>query len=67
VPRVYTTESRQDATVSGDGYPIVFGGPQLLQAFFQPTYDGFIPTPDSSDPKSADHGLHAMLIVGCWL
>lgn len=46
-----------------DGYPIIFGL-KLTQAFFAPPYDGFIPTPDSSDRQSAEHGLHAMLIVG---
>mmetsp|Transcript_25652 Transcript_25652/g.42679 ORF Transcript_25652/g.42679 Transcript_25652/m.42679 type:complete len:512 (-) Transcript_25652:39-1574(-) len=46
-----------------DGYPIVFGL-KLTQSFFAPSYDGFIATPDPSDPKSAEHGLHAMLIVG---
>ena len=46
-----------------DGYPIVFGL-KLTQQFFFPPYDGFIPTPDPNDPQSAEHGLHAMLIVG---
>lgn len=46
-----------------DGYPIVFGL-KLTQAFFYPPHDAFIPTPDPSDPKSASHGNHAMLIVG---
>lgn len=46
-----------------DGYPIVFGL-KLTEQFFFPPYDGFIPTPDPNDPQSAEHGLHAMLIVG---
>ena len=46
-----------------DGYPIVFGL-KLTQQFFFPPYDGFIPTPDPNDPQSAEHGLHATLIVG---
>lgn len=46
-----------------DGYPIVFGL-KLTAAFFRPPYGGYIPTPDPSDPRSAEHGLHAMLLVG---
>lgn len=46
-----------------EGYPIIFGL-KLTRAFFHPPSDGFIPTPDPSDPQSAEHGLHAMLIVG---
>ena len=46
-----------------DGYPIVFGL-KLTAAFFRPGPGGIIKTPDPSDPKSAEHGLHAMLIVG---
>eukprot|EP00567_Pseudictyota_dubia_P014166 CAMPEP_0197437214 /NCGR_PEP_ID=MMETSP1175-20131217/4489_1 /TAXON_ID=1003142 /ORGANISM="Triceratium dubium, Strain CCMP147" /LENGTH=400 /DNA_ID=CAMNT_0042966675 /DNA_START=44 /DNA_END=1246 /DNA_ORIENTATION=- len=45
------------------GYPIVFGL-KLTQRFFRPYEGGFIPTPDPDDPQSAEHGLHAMLIVG---
>ena len=46
-----------------DGYPIIFGL-KLTAQFFMPPHDGFIPTPDPNDPQSAEHGLHAMLIVG---
>lgn len=49
--------------VLNDGYPIIFGL-KLTSSFFQPDFDGFIATPDASDPRSASHGLHAMLIVG---
>lgn len=45
-----------------DGFPIIFGL-KLTQAFFSPK-NGQIETPDLSDPQSASHGLHAMLIVG---
>jgi len=46
-----------------EGYPIIFGL-KLTQRFFCPPPSGMIPTPDPDDPKSAAHGLHAMLIVG---
>lgn len=45
------------------GYPIVFGL-KLTKAFFHPGPTGLIKTPDPDDPKSAEHGLHAMLLVG---
>ena len=45
------------------GHPIVFGL-KLTAQFFRPLPGGFIPTPDASDPQSAEHGLHAMLLVG---
>ena len=45
------------------GHPIVFGL-KLTAQFFRPLPGGFIPTPDPSDPQSAEHGLHAMLLVG---
>lgn len=45
-----------------EGHPIVFGL-KLTQRFFRPR-QGFCATPDPSDPQSADHGLHAMLLVG---
>mmetsp|Transcript_45241 Transcript_45241/g.72856 ORF Transcript_45241/g.72856 Transcript_45241/m.72856 type:complete len:276 (-) Transcript_45241:167-994(-) len=46
-----------------EGFPIVFGL-KLTQRFFKPLEGGYIPTPDPDDPKSAEHGLHAMLLVG---
>ncbi len=46
-----------------EGYPIVFGL-KLTQAFFRPPPSGRIKTPNADDPQSADHGLHAMLLVG---
>jgi len=46
-----------------EGYPIVFGL-KLTQAFMRPPPSGHIQTPDPNDPKSASHGLHAMLMVG---
>jgi Papain family cysteine protease len=45
-----------------EGYPIVFGC-KLTQAFFMAP-GGVAKTPDPSDPQSAEHGLHTMLIVG---
>ncbi|CAK9004889.1 Putative peptidase C1-like protein [Durusdinium trenchii] len=45
------------------GHPIVFGL-KLTAQFFKPAPGGGITTPDPSDPQSAEHGLHAMLIVG---
>ena len=45
-----------------EGYPIVFGC-KLTKAFFTAP-KGIVKTPDPSDPQSAEHGLHAMLIVG---
>lgn len=45
------------------GYPIVFGL-KLTQRFFSPGSQGIISTPNLDDPKSASHGLHAMLCVG---
>jgi len=46
-----------------EGYPIVFGL-KLTQRFFSPGSQGIISTPNLDDPKSASHGLHAMLCVG---
>eukprot|EP00288_Rhodomonas_lens_P019130 CAMPEP_0177715812 /NCGR_PEP_ID=MMETSP0484_2-20121128/14190_1 /TAXON_ID=354590 /ORGANISM="Rhodomonas lens, Strain RHODO" /LENGTH=398 /DNA_ID=CAMNT_0019227829 /DNA_START=38 /DNA_END=1234 /DNA_ORIENTATION=+ len=46
-----------------EGYPIVFGL-KLTAQFFRPPPSGFVPTPNPDDPKSAEHGLHAMLLVG---
>jgi len=46
-----------------EGYPIVFGL-KLTQAFFSPPPSGRIKTPNPDDPQSAEHGLHAMLLVG---
>mmetsp|Transcript_54406 Transcript_54406/g.124025 ORF Transcript_54406/g.124025 Transcript_54406/m.124025 type:complete len:366 (+) Transcript_54406:335-1432(+) len=46
-----------------EGLPIIFGL-KLTEAFFYPPKSGFISTPDPSDPQSASHGLHAMLMVG---
>jgi len=46
-----------------DGYPIIFGL-KLTEAFFRTGRSGTIRTPDVSDPRSAQHGLHAMLLVG---
>lgn len=46
-----------------EGFPIIFGL-KLTQRFFNPGPTGRISTPDPSDPKSAEHGLHAMLMVG---
>jgi len=45
------------------GNPIIFGL-KLTAKFFDPHPCGFIQTPDPSNPKSAEHGLHAMLLVG---
>lgn len=45
------------------GYPILFGL-KLTAKFFHPGKSGRIAVPDPDDPKSASHGLHAMLIVG---
>eukprot|EP00931_Biecheleriopsis_adriatica_P027223 TRINITY_DN16406_c0_g1_i4.p1 TRINITY_DN16406_c0_g1~~TRINITY_DN16406_c0_g1_i4.p1 ORF type:complete len:386 (+),score=70.81 TRINITY_DN16406_c0_g1_i4:48-1205(+) len=46
-----------------EGHPIIFGL-KLTARFFRPSPGGFINTPDPSDPQSAEHGLHAMLLVG---
>ncbi|CAE7332450.1 unnamed protein product [Symbiodinium natans] len=46
-----------------EGHPIVFGL-KLTSQFFKPSRGGGITTPDPSDPKSSEHGLHAMLNVG---
>ena len=46
-----------------EGYPIIFGL-KLTKAFFSGGNNGYIQTPNPDDPKSAEHGLHAMLIVG---
>mmetsp|Transcript_45921 Transcript_45921/g.71944 ORF Transcript_45921/g.71944 Transcript_45921/m.71944 type:complete len:350 (-) Transcript_45921:197-1246(-) len=46
-----------------EGFPIVFGL-KLTQRFFRPYPGGVVTTPDPNDPKSAEHGLHAMLLVG---
>jgi C1A family cysteine protease len=45
-----------------EGYPIVFGC-KLTQPFFD-CPGGIVATPDPNDPQSAEHGRHAMLIVG---
>ena len=45
-----------------EGYPIVFGC-KLTKPFFKAP-KGVVKTPDPSDPASAEHGRHAMLIVG---
>lgn len=45
------------------GFPILFGL-KLTAKFFHPGKSGRVAVPDPSDPKSAEHGLHAMLIVG---
>jgi len=45
-----------------EGYPIVFGC-KLTKPFFTAP-KGVVKTPDPSDPDSAEHGRHAMLIVG---
>jgi hypothetical protein len=45
-----------------EGFPIVFGC-KLTKPFFTAP-GGKIVTPDASDPQSAEHGRHAMLIVG---
>ena len=45
-----------------EGYPIVFGV-KLTKAFFTAP-GGIVRTPDPDDPQSAEHGRHAMLIVG---
>mmetsp|Transcript_5710 Transcript_5710/g.10789 ORF Transcript_5710/g.10789 Transcript_5710/m.10789 type:complete len:368 (+) Transcript_5710:93-1196(+) len=46
-----------------DGYPIIFGL-KLTEAFFRTGRSGTVRTPDVNDPRSAEHGLHAMLLVG---
>jgi len=46
-----------------EGYPIVFGL-KLTQAFFRPPPSGMVKCPNPDDPKSAEHGLHAMLLGG---
>lgn len=46
-----------------EGYPFTFGL-KLTQRFFSPGASGLISTPNLDDPKSASHGLHAMLCVG---
>jgi len=45
-----------------EGYPIVFGC-KLTKAFFTAP-KGVVRTPNPDDPQSAEHGLHAMLLVG---
>jgi C1A family cysteine protease len=45
------------------GYPIIFGC-KLTEAFHKQGGKGIIPVPDPSDEHAAEHGLHAMLIVG---
>lgn len=45
------------------GFPILFGL-KLTAKFFHPGKSGRVAVPDPNDPKSAEHGLHAMLIVG---
>ncbi|KAL3896992.1 MAG: hypothetical protein SGPRY_013149, partial [Prymnesium sp.] len=44
-------------------YPIVFGL-KLTKAFFRPPPSGVMSTPNPDDPQSAEHGMHAMLLVG---
>ena len=39
-------------------------GLKLTQAFFRPPPSGRVKTPNVDDPQSAEHGLHAMLLVG---
>eukprot|EP00316_Scyphosphaera_apsteinii_P004293 CAMPEP_0119307836 /NCGR_PEP_ID=MMETSP1333-20130426/8219_1 /TAXON_ID=418940 /ORGANISM="Scyphosphaera apsteinii, Strain RCC1455" /LENGTH=512 /DNA_ID=CAMNT_0007311471 /DNA_START=47 /DNA_END=1585 /DNA_ORIENTATION=+ len=46
-----------------EGYPIIFGL-KLTKPFFRPPPSGRIRTPNPDDPQSAEHGLHAMLLVG---
>lgn len=46
-----------------EGFPIIFGL-KLTKKFFSPGPNGIIATPDPADPKSAEHGMHAMLVVG---
>lgn len=45
-----------------EGYPIVFGC-KLTKPFFN-CPNGVVTTPNPDDPQSAEHGRHAMLIVG---
>lgn len=45
-----------------EGFPIVFGC-KLTKPFFAAP-KGVVRTPDPSDPQSAEHGRHAMLLVG---
>jgi len=49
-----------------EGFPIVFGL-KLTQRFFKPLEGGYIPTPDPDDPRSEEHGLHAMYCVCVFL
>ena len=46
-----------------EGNPIVFGL-MLTDRFFCPGPSGYIPTPGKTDQRAANHGLHAMLLVG---
>ncbi|KAL1525176.1 hypothetical protein AB1Y20_020046 [Prymnesium parvum] len=46
-----------------EGHPIIFGL-KLTKAFFNPPRSGRMKTPNPDDPQSAEHGMHAMLIVG---
>ena len=46
-----------------EGHPIVFGL-MLTSKFFRSPRGGFITTPSKGDKRSAQHGLHAMLLVG---
>ncbi|KAL1495926.1 hypothetical protein AB1Y20_014568 [Prymnesium parvum] len=46
-----------------EGHPIIFGL-KLTKSFFRPPPSGCIKTPNPDDPQSAEHGLHAMLLVG---
>eukprot|EP00438_Fugacium_kawagutii_P000572 Skav211986 [mRNA] locus=scaffold2069:51911:52765:+ [translate_table: standard] len=46
-----------------EGHPIVFGL-MLTEKFFRPGPGGYVQTPSKDEKRSAEHGLHAMLIVG---
>ncbi|CAK9020211.1 unnamed protein product [Durusdinium trenchii] len=45
------------------GNPIIFGL-MLTDSFFRPGRGGFVSTPNKTDKRAAQHGLHAMLLVG---
>jgi C1A family cysteine protease len=57
------TDADEFKAVLSQGYPIIFGC-KLTEAFHRSKGLGIIPTPDPSDERAAEHGLHAMLIVG---
>ena len=46
-----------------EGHPIIFGL-SLFERFFSPSKGGFIPTPEEGEKAAAEHGKHAMLLVG---